>query len=90
MAPLGIPLGGRKGGRLTAGKETDGCLAPAFDQPEPVSADPVHVGVNNGDCCGSGDHRLNRRAAFAQHVPPGLRRVSVRRRERALIAQSCM
>jgi len=58
--------------------DSDWCSRGRNDQPEAVSADAVHVRVDNGNRRGRGDHRFDRVAAFAQDRDSGLRRKGVR------------
>jgi hypothetical protein len=48
------------------------------DQPEPVTANAVHVRIGDGDGRGHGDHRLNGIAALSQNGAAGLCRRGLR------------
>ena len=54
-------------GRAAAGINRNRWLAGLGDQPEPVTADGVHVRVDHGNRGGCGHHGLDGVAAFAQN-----------------------
>jgi hypothetical protein len=39
-----------------------------MNQPEIITAKPIHVWVRNCDACSSSQHRLNSVATFAQNI----------------------
>ena len=74
-----IERGRRRRPGRAAGIDPDGLRVRCGDQPEPVAAEPVHVGVDDRDRRGGGHHRLDRVAALPQDREPGRRGEPVRR-----------
>ena len=66
-----IEFGRRERRRAATGGNADRRLARLLNDPEPVAANRVHMGIDDGDRRRRRNHRLDRRPAFGQNVATG-------------------
>ena len=87
-AAPGVPVNGGGSRGRAAGVDGARRLAGHMDQPEGVTANRIHVGINHSDICRGGYHSLDRVAPLAQDGEGGLCRERMRRHGHAARAST--